>query len=364
MNSKPSPKLKQGLGLILMFAIMASLALVLNGSIFGYRPGSVMEAETTGESERFDGDKIIINTSAIGKGITGYAGPVPVEIYISHNRVDSIHALPNEETPGFFNRVVESDLLESWDGLSVEEAVTIEVDAVSGATYSSGAVIANVRAGLNKVLEERNQAKEVKKSEGISAVMICVWIVLLAGALLPLFIKNRIYRIIQQFLNVGVLGFWSGTFLDYAMMLKVFSHGLPFTIASITTYALLILGFIYPLFGKTSYYCTWICPLGSLQELVGSIMKYKVRLRKGVAEMLENFKQLLWVVLLLLLWTGFGATWIDYELFTAFIVKSAAWSVIGVGIAIIIISIFIMRPFCRFVCPMGTLLHKADGTDM
>ena len=66
--------------------------------------------------------------------------------------------------------------------------------------------------------------------------------------------------------------------------------------------------------------------------------------------------QALWLVLLCLLWAGWGASWIDYEIFTAFIVNSASWAVIGTGIGFVLLSVFIPRPFCRFVCPTGSIL--------
>ena len=74
--------------------------------------------------------------------------------------------------------------------------------------------------------------------------------------------------------------------------------------------------------------------------------------------MLEYLREILFSVLILLLWTGIGTEWINHELFTAFIVESASLAVIITGIAFIILSIFIPRPFCRFVCPTGTLLKS------
>ena len=70
----------------------------------------------------------------------------PVKIFIKKNKVIKVEALPNRETPKFFARL--KDLLTSWDGKTVSKASKTEPDAVSGATYSSNAVIKNVQAGL------------------------------------------------------------------------------------------------------------------------------------------------------------------------------------------------------------------------
>ena len=51
------------------------------------------------------------------------------------------------ETPRFFE-MVKSGLLNKWNGMTVKQASSAKVDAVTGATYSSNAVKENVRLGL------------------------------------------------------------------------------------------------------------------------------------------------------------------------------------------------------------------------
>lgn len=89
----------------------------------------------------------IVNTTTLTQDVIGYNGTTPLKIYIKDDKIQKIEALPNEETPGFFARVQEN-LLNKWNGMTVKQAATAEVDAVSGATYSSNAVKANVKAGV------------------------------------------------------------------------------------------------------------------------------------------------------------------------------------------------------------------------
>jgi NosR/NirI family nitrous oxide reductase transcriptional regulator len=91
---------------------------------------------------------VVINTTTIGKKILGYNDITPVEINIKDGKVTSIKALPNDEEPEYFDKVIKSKLLSKWVGLTPAAGATLKVDAVSGATYSSKAVIANVKAGL------------------------------------------------------------------------------------------------------------------------------------------------------------------------------------------------------------------------
>lgn len=97
---------------------------------------------------------IIVNTEELGKEIRGFAGPTPVEITVTRGKIEKIEALPNSETPGFFQRVKDSNLFTALVGMTVEEASEAELDAVSGATYSSKAVIENIRLGLEEAAKQ------------------------------------------------------------------------------------------------------------------------------------------------------------------------------------------------------------------
>lgn len=344
---------------VVVFALLSSLAIVMKGSLFGVGMESqeqVDEVAAENNAVRHsDNGEMVVNTSELCKDVSGYAGPVPVEIYIRDNRIDSVRALANSETPGFFSRVLEAGVTEAWNGKTLEEAAGIHPDAVSGATFSSKALIANVEAGIAKASHAASQAQPGKMD--FTLAQIAALIVLLCAAVIPFFYKKRTYRIIQQLLNVGVLGFWTGTFVDYTLMVNFFANGWTTSAAALIAVVLLVVAIVYPLFGHRNHYCTWVCPLGALQELAGDCNKKKLKMSQGLVKRLQDFRVILWVVLMCLLWAGLGAAWIDYELFTGFIVESAAWSVIGVGIAFILLSFFIPRPFCRFVCPTGTIIR-------
>ena len=126
----------------------AAVALLLGGTVIG---GNACSSRNNKVADK--PDTLIINTTEIGKDIQGFKGPVPLEITLVDVCVSKIVALPNKETPGFFQRVVDSGLLEVAVGMTAHEAAIHHYDAVSGATYSSRAVIDNIRAGL-KTLEE------------------------------------------------------------------------------------------------------------------------------------------------------------------------------------------------------------------
>lgn len=94
---------------------------------------------------------VVVNTSYIGRDIDGFAGTVPVEIYIKDGKVSAVVPLENEETPAFFEKA--KTLLSKWTGLKVKDALELEVDASTGASYSSKALVSNVRRGLEYYLD-------------------------------------------------------------------------------------------------------------------------------------------------------------------------------------------------------------------
>lgn len=365
-------------------------------------------------------DTVTINTTDLADDITGYNGPVPVEIKISDGNVISVTPLDNSETPGFFRRVTESGITDKWCGLTAEKAASLHVDGVTGATYSSTALIRNVQAGLESYLKEQtakpaaekhirgtapktakaefvpstdempaipaadtaasaqaqakphtatadstaitavNTASATDQDQGHSPAFFAALTVLIAAMSVPLFTKNQKYRIVQQLLNAAVLGFWTGSFVNYTMMLSLMGSGITASTSAIAM-LMLVCAFIYPLFGKQSYYCTWICPLGSLQELASRCNpRHHIKLPNRAVKILSSIRLFLWAALMVCLWIGIWMSWIDYELFSAFLVGTASVGVIIAGAAIIVISIFIPRPYCRFVCPTGTLLHLAQ----
>lgn len=90
----------------------------------------------------------VINTTELGKDVEGYQGTTPLKVYIKSGKVEKIEFLKSTETPKYYVKVKKA-LQEKWNGKKVKEAKTMQVDVVTGATYSSEAVIENVRRALD-----------------------------------------------------------------------------------------------------------------------------------------------------------------------------------------------------------------------
>ena len=384
------------LSLVVVVLILAAAAILRDGRILGHDLRKAHEAMALKNDtlEVTPDGAFVVNTKPLAKDVQGYGGQVPLKIHIKDGRVAAVEAEPNAESPDFFNRAKE--LLNHWQGKSVDEALAEEVDAVSGATFSSRAIIANMQRGLAYAKQHGQWGEDgsagalgtsappieggsagalgtsappivgsVSNSVGAletSAPPIVALIVVLLGAVVPLFYNNRRLHLVQLAVNVVVLGLWTGTFVSYTLFLRIFAGGVSLSAigALAAPLLMLIVALIYPLAGRSGHYCANICPFGSAQELAGKLSRRKLRITPRVLKLLSVLRNLLWGVLMALLLTGTCTAWIDYELFTAFLYSSASVWVTVLAALFLVLSVWVPRPYCRFVCPTGALIKSVE----
>ena len=123
---------------ILIAVAALFIAAVLPGAVRTSFPGNAGAAA----------DTLKVNTTDLAKDVEGFNGPTPVEISVVKGKITRIKLLPNQETPNFLQLVIDAGLLKALDGKTVEEASKVQLDAVTGATYSSKAIIENINRGL------------------------------------------------------------------------------------------------------------------------------------------------------------------------------------------------------------------------
>lgn len=369
------------LSLVVVVLILAAAAILRDGRILGHDLREAHEAKALKNDtlEVTPDGAFVVNTKPLAKDVQGYGGPVPLKIHIKDGRVAAVEAEPNAESPDFFNRAKE--LLNHWQNKSVDEALAEEVDAVSGATFSSRAIIANMQRGLAYAKQHGQWGEDgsvgalgtsappiVGSEDGsvgaleTGASPIVALIVVLLGAVVPLFYNNRRLHLVQLAVNVVVLGLWTGTFVSYTLFMRIFAGGV--SLSAIGAFAapmlMLIVALIYPLAGRSGHYCANVCPFGSAQELAGKLSRRKLRITPRILKLLSVLRNLLWGVLMALLLTGTCTAWIDYELFTAFLYSSASVWVIVLAALFLVLSVWVPRPYCRFVCPTGALIKSVE----
>lgn len=363
------------LSLVVVMLVLSAAAILRDGRIFGHdlrqtHAAVVSVAQGSDTLEVQPDGTFVVNTRVLAKDVQGYGGPVPLKIHIGKDgKLTAIEAEPNAESPSFFDRAKE--LFSRWQGKTIDEAMAEDVDAVSGATFSSKAIIRNVQRGLAYAKQHgladggkgaQKESAERTVATGWTLGSIVALIAVLLGAVVPLFTNNRRLHLVQLAVNVVVLGLWTGTFVSYTLFLRFFAGGVSLSAigALAAPLLMLIVALLYPLAGRSGHYCAHICPLGSAQELAGKLSRRKLRITPRVLRVLTALRNLLWGVLMALLLTGTCSAWIDYELFTAFIYSSASVWVIVLAMLFLVLSVWVPRPYCRFVCPTGALMKSVE----
>ena len=107
--------------------------------------GLTAQADDVMKKEK--GGTYIVNTTTLAQDVEGYNGPTPLEIHIKKNKIVKVVLLKSMETPKY-NARIKKDMLPKYENQKLTKNKGVEVDGVTGATFTSDAVKENVRRGL------------------------------------------------------------------------------------------------------------------------------------------------------------------------------------------------------------------------
>ncbi len=105
------------------------------------------------------------------------------------------------------------------------------------------------------------------------------------------------------------------------------------------------------LFGRV--FCAGVCPLGAIQDLVAV---RPVQIPVPVAEALGALRHVYLIGSILLASLGAGFYICRYDPFVAFFRMDGKLPMLLFGAALLLVGVFVARPYCRFLCPYGVLL--------
>ena len=109
------------------------------------------------------------------------------------------------------------------------------------------------------------------------------------------------------------------------------------------------------LFGRV--FCAAVCPLGAIQEAV-AVKPVKVPL---AVEKVFSIVPIIYLGLAMLsVAMGAGFIICQYDPFVGFFRLGASYSLLIFGGLLLMLGIFVARPYCRFLCPYGVLLNWAS----
>ena len=293
----------------------------------------------------------------------GYGGPMKVAVGVDLNgNVQGIAIIKQRETPAWFRKVVDSGFIKSLLGKNYQDPFQLseDVDGITGATYTSRAIADSVLYGTRDVAGKQldlplQPETRPKIKFGIPEIA------LIALFAFGYFGHQGNFRYKKQLR-------WAG--MSIGLVVLGFIYNLPLTLSNINKlllgfwprwqtnlYWYLLIGgilFVFTADNKNPY-CQWFCPFGAAQECVGAFGKARsysssryrmlfIWLRRGVV----------WFAIVLALFSrNPGLT--SYEIFgTLFSLVGSRLQFVLLGI-VIIASLFIKRPWCAYLCPIGPI---------
>lgn len=121
--------------------------------------------------------------------------------------------------------------------------------------------------------------------------------------------------------------------------------------------------FLAVLFGPV--FCGWVCPLGTIQEWTGKLGKklFRKRYNHFVPKRIDRIlRYLRYVVLLWVIYVTARSGSLIFADFDPYVALFTFWSeevalpAILILIGTLVLSLFVERPWCKYLCPYGALL--------
>jgi uncharacterized protein with FMN-binding domain len=321
------------------------------------RPGT-FEATRTED----DGSQTILGWAAVADA-PGYAGNVQVLIGVNPaGQITGVKVTSQTETPSFYGRIVDTKFVSEFAEMAVNSPFNIgeDVDAVSRATITSRAITQAVKSA-SYTLAEQQLGLQILREE--QPIVFGLPEITLIGLYIAGFIGHR-----RNFKHKKVMR-WT-TMITGMVILGFVANG-PLTIGHINS---LLLGF-WPDWRTNLYwfllvggilfvvtadnknpYCQWFCPFGAVQECLGAIGRAKYiqpQRGKNTLKWIQRTLALTAIVLALLLRNPGISSYEVFGTLFAFNGVGVQWIVL---IIILLMSMFVRRPWCNFLCPIDPVV--------
>ena len=290
----------------------------------------------------------------------GYGGPVTVAVAVdTRGTIIGLGVVDHKDSPTYFEQVLRSDLLKNVLGKTYQDplALSRDVDAVTGATLSSNAIVVSAHQAVKEIAShqlglEVPDAADPELDFGLSETILMALFAMGIVARLKGFRFTRILRWASLLTGLVFIGFVYNNPLTIAMINRMLLGFWPDLHTHLYPY--LLVGGVMLLFlieGKNSY-CGWFCPFGAAQECLGKISRAKHRKFehfRGVLKWLQRGAALVAIIGALLLR---DPALTSYEVFgTLFQMWGSAFQFSIIAL-VFLLSLYTIRPWCNYLCPV------------
>ncbi|MBN2724676.1 MAG: 4Fe-4S binding protein [Deltaproteobacteria bacterium] len=303
--------------------------------------------------------------------LRGYAGPIRMLLSFNEKGVIvKIKIGENKETPSFIRRI--TPWVDNFIGKGPSDDLfsgKSKIDTISGATMSTSTIRETVEISRKHVLNHlklnytgssRPKHKTPHRRGLIIVSMLFIsGFIAFTGLILP--------RILFLFLSLFILGVWLNWMISMVDMGLFFMNTLPAPFPRL----LMVSGALILALAAGPLWCGYLCPMGALQEILRiSVISIKRVLSGKRTDIFSadkkddlNWKALRYASFIkyIILSAGIGlfvftgnqkfTEWDPLSWFFSF-----DYNTIPRIISLVMIigaSLFIFRPHCRFICPVG-----------
>lgn len=355
-----------------IWAVWVSVVVLL---IFSWTRVTEIDESLFGQFESFDNHELIetkplvyrvskageeIGYLAFGEAY-GYQSDIQTGVVISdEGQVMEVAICHQNETPSFIGKIYNNGFLESqFPGKAILDGfdTSSNIQAVSGATISSNAITKAVTEASQVVGKNYLSLTVPSNTEIKFGTTEIVLIGMLFLAVLSYKLKNKKLRYLTMAYSLILLGFKYKQFIAYSWLVSLVLGKVP-SLASNVGWFILIGGTLLfiAVTGKNAY-CNYICPFGALQEAENRLAKF------DFFKVSPQIRRRLKIIPAILAYSGFVLVCITQQMgVVSFEPYSLVFGRMGNGIQwallpiVLIMSLFVMRFYCNFFCPVGFVL--------
>jgi len=291
-------------------------------------------------------------------GSSGYGGKLSVLTIIQETgKIKSVSLLENHETPLYLKKVLDSGMLGTLADKNIKNGVA-GVDAVSGATITSEAIMASVQKGTVQIGNGQLGLKIPDSSKIDFGWKDLAVVGLMLLSILSAACNFRKYRPWLLILSVLFIGFLGNSSLTLGNFIGLLSGKLPVLTERPIWYILVPGILIITLVLEKNFYCSWLCPFGAVQEgIFHSLNLFQFSPSPAIKSKVGQIRwPMLWLAAMLALVFNNGQI-AGYEPFSVFFNGSGNTAQWIITIIIVVVSIARIRFWCNSFCPVGLILN-------
>lgn len=304
----------------------------------------------------------VLATMAAAPEVRGFAGPINLLLGVDREgRIEGVRYLESDETPSYIAGI------EGWlaglagQDLSEDPLTLGRVDALSGATVSSRAALEAINRSARLVTGAAFGSPMPPVAEaptpGLDAAFYATLGLFLA--FFPVYLSgSERARMVFQVASLGILGLWLNTLVTEIDLVNLTLGHAASPLENPQRW--LLLGFVAVtglLFGPV--WCGNVCPFGALQELfsrLGRLIGLRTYPDRRLEQPARYLKFVLLAAMLIAVWVSGETLWASFDpMQHVFGGRLAGLMLVLTGV-VILGSLFYVRFWCRYFCPLGALL--------